>query len=461
MSYIQHLEFIQKSTSIDLNHISKGDIIKIEKLLKARQQLNDNALNNSTANFIKSLDSHQKGITFLLENPNLIAILTNSVFFKLNKDIIYNSEDEPSITSFFSDCLEHDLIECCNLAFSKGKYGVVAALLNYREFLPETVIHLIETKTETKLDYYLSIADQITEDLSLLSNPFIELVKAIDVERFNYKKQQLLSLTTSYATKAVGRSGLAHFFYVMTTGLSWMGREPETLKEKIEKREVLKDFKFMSKLLGAIALLFISVIMYKSCEDTEREQIHKKAEILKFKQSVYGYLTEYDSTEIANVSNWQKLASGPLDFHYFKQPAYSSSMSRSVTIINNSNYEILILPDKDLMSQFQLQQNTYYISPSDSIQASVLFSRLYIGKQLALFDTASKDETINRFHDTYRSRNFPRFLHPISASKTLIDKRFEFGKHIELIERNDSLLLETDSGFFVNSARYKSYPLEK
>nr|WP_321232073.1 hypothetical protein [uncultured Psychroserpens sp.] len=459
MSYIQHLKFIQKSTSIDLNTLSKGDIIKIEKILKARQQLNNSSNNASASTFLESLDKYQKGLCFLSENPNLLAILSNSMFFKKDKTNVYNTEDEDEIKQFFSVCLEQDLIQCCNLAFSKGQYGIIEALLNYRDFLPETVILLIETKTETKLDYYISIVDEIAEDASVLSKPFMSLVNTLNIDRLNTKSESITATASSYAIRALNRSGLSHFFYVMFHGFSWMGREAKTVQEKIEKREVLKDFRFMSKILIAIFVLFISVIIYKGIEDSKRDQTRQKVEIQKFKKSVYGYLTDYDSTQIHTITNWQKMTSGPLNFSYFKHSSEGNSMSRTVTIVNNSTYELLILPDQDLMTQFGLAQNTYYVKPNDSIQASLLFNRIYIGKQLALFNTSSNNEAINEYHNAYRSKNLPRFLNPISTSGQLIEKRFEFGQSAELLERNDSLLIETNTAFRVDGASYQSFPL--
>jgi hypothetical protein len=459
MSYIRHLKFIQESSEIDLRALSKVDIIKIEKILKAHQQLNHDSENIGIEPFIESLNKHQEGLFFLLDNPSFIAILSNSVFFKKTNRISYNLNDETRLKLFFKTYLEQDLIACCNLAFSKGKYGIVTQLLQYKDFLPESVIHLIESKTETKLDYFLTIADKVVEDSSILSDPFIELVKALNLQRLNNKKKQLISTTTSYAFKALNRSGLSHFFYVMTAGLSWMGRDAQTIEEKIEKNEVLKDFKFMSKILAVIGILFISVIIYKNKKDTERQQAKQVLKIDAFKNSIYGYLTHYDSTQINDLSPWKLNVSGKLNINYFKPSLRTNSLTRQVMVVNNSNYELIILPDNDLMFQFGLPLNSYYIKPNDSIQASLMFSRIYVGKQLALFKTISADLELDRFYHKYYLRRLPRFSEPIPSSETLIKKRFEFGKRIELSQRNDSLLLETNGRFRIDGASYNTFPL--
>jgi len=459
MSYLQHLKFIQESTSIDLNNLTTDDIIKIEKRLKAHQQLNDQPNSPSASIFLESLEKHQLGLKFLSENPSLLTLLSNSVFFKRNNTVIYNLEDQVEIKQFFKECLEHDIIQCCNLAFSEEQYGIVSALLDYRDLLPETIILLIETKTETKLDYYISIVDQIAEDASILSKPFMSLVSTLNIDRLNSKSESIVLTSSSYAVRAINRSGLSHFFYVMFNGFSWIGREAKTVEEKIEKREVLKDFKFMSKILTVIFLLFISVAIYKSIEDSKREQSKQILETQKFKKSVYGYLTNYDSSQIQNITNWTKIPSGAVKLSYFNRSSSGSPMTRTVKIVNTSNYELLILPDKDLMAQFQLAQKTYYIQPHDSIQASLMFSRIYIGKQLALFNSVSNNEDIDKYYDAFRSRNLLRFFHPIQSSEGLIDKRFEFGKRVELLERNNNLYLETKTAFRVDGASYQSFSL--
>ncbi|MCK8480476.1 hypothetical protein [Psychroserpens algicola] len=459
MSYIQHLKYIQETTTTDLRSLSKVDIIKIEKILKAQQQLNHDSKNTEIKPFIDSLYKEQKGLLFLLDNPNLIAILSNSASFKKVQKINYNPEDEIPIQLFFSTYLEQDLIGCCNLAFSEDQYGVVSELLHYRNFLPESVIHLIESKTETKLDYFLTIADKVVENPSILSDSFVALVKTLNIERLNSKKRQLMSTTTSYAFKALNRSGLSHFFYVMTTGLSWIGRDAETVEEKIEKSEVLKDFKFMSKILAVIGILFISVVIYKNVKDNERQQAKQTLEVDAFKKSIYGYLTHYDSTQINNLTPWKLNTSGQLNINYFKPSSKTNALTRQVMVVNNSDYELIIFPDSDLMSQFGLPLNSYYIKPNDSTQASLMFSRIYVGKQLALFKTASSDLELDKFYNTYYLRHLPRFSELLPSSETLIKKRFEFGKRIELSQRNDSLLLETNGRFRIDGASYNTFPL--
>ena len=461
MSYIEHFNFIQRSTTIDLNNPTKGDLIKIEKLLKAHQQLDrDSNGGTSIGLFLESLKSPSIGISFLLRHPSFIALISNNTNYKKGYQINLNEEEETAIKEFFNTYLENDLIQCCNLAFSKVQYGTITELLNYRDLLPETVIHIIESKTEDRLDYFISIADKIVENSSMLPDTFIALVKALNVRSINIKFRELTSITTSYSMKAIGRSGLSNFFYVMFNGLAWIGRDAKTVQEKIEKREVLKDFRFMSIVLGIIIALFVSVVIYKNAEDAERQDLRQKLEAQQFKKSLYGYLTDYSTGEISAIEPWQEMASGELGFDYFKNASKVSTMMRSVTIVNTSTYELIVLPDKDLMFQFRLPLKNYYVKPNDSTQAMLLFNRIYVGKQLALFKTETADFEINRLYEQYRSRRLPRFSQPFISSKELIKKRFEFVKRIELTERDGTLFLEADGRFMVDGRSVKSYALE-
>lgn len=460
MSYIKHFKFVQNSTSIDFKALSKGDIIKVEKLLKADQQFNDNFNSSSISSFLESIHNDTEGISFLNENPNFIAIVSNSFKFKKAAKIVYKKEDETKIKTFFSNYLEQDLINCCNVAFKKGQYSIVTELLRYRHFLPASIIHFIESKTESKLDYYLNTADKVNEDNTVFSQPFNALLTALNVKRINDKRNQLISITTSYSMKAIGRSGLSNFFYVIITALSWVGRHPQTIEEKIEKREVMKDFKFISILLGFIFFLFFGVVIYTNSQNSNRKKSRETAAKQRFNKSIYGYLTNYDSTQVQNIEHLKNTLSGELKANYIIDEWDGNSLLKKITIVNNSDHELIILPDKDFVSQFQLIAKTYYVKPKDSIKANLFYNRIYIGKQLALFKTPSNNKEIARFYNHYYSKNLPRFLEPIPVAEKLIKIRFEIRSRIELNEKDNKLFLESNHRFGVNGARYKSYPIK-
>ena len=164
MSYIKSLKLIQASIPVDLNNFSERNAIKIEKLLKVQKQLNEEFSSVSVDLFLKSFREHKEGILFLFENPNLEKILTNDMFFKRKQKIVFEEENEETIKIFFKEYLLEDIKSCCDMAFAKEQYGIVDELLQYRLFLPEEVIHLIEKKVNSKAEYILNVADKVLKD---------------------------------------------------------------------------------------------------------------------------------------------------------------------------------------------------------------------------------------------------------------------------------------------------------
>jgi len=461
MSYIQSLKFVKDLKLFDLKNLSKNDIVKIEKLLTANQQLNNNFNKSSIGLFLDSLQTHKEGFLFLVENPYLVAIVLNQSHYRKGEEIKFNTVNEKSIKAFFKVFLEQDLTTCCNLSFSKNQYRIINELLRYKHFLPETIIYLIESKTESKLDYFMGVADKIVDDNSILSKPFIDLIRLLNSKIINRKLNELNSLTTSYAIKAVRRPGIVHFFYVMTNGLMWVGKAPQTIEEKIEKKEVLKDFKFMSIILGFIFALFLSTIVYTNSQGNERKKIAKEKQIDKFNKSVYGYLTLFDSTQIKNVEYIDNMPSGKLSPNYFNAGKGNDLLSRNCWVINNSNYELIVLPDEDTTREFGFLLHSYYVKPKDSIRVKLLFNRIYVGKQLAVFVDTS-DEEMSYYHDQYYIKRMPRFVQPIVSASEILKNRFEFRGDIELKEKdNDALILQSKTSFFVNGRGYKSYILKE
>ncbi len=451
MSYIESLKLIQASIPVDLNNFSEKNAVKIEKLLKVQKQL-DEAFNGISIDlFIKSFREYKEGIVFLTNNPNLERLLMNDLFFKKKQKVIFKEEDEAKIKRFFKLYLLEDITNSCNVAFAKEQYGIVNELLHYRLFLPEEIIHLIEKKTDAKAEYFLNIADKVVKTPSILKNSFSTLVASLNEKEIKGKMRKLNTLTTSYSRKALSRSGLAHFCYTLIDGLFWMGNTPKTVEDKIEKQEVLRDFRFMMGILGGICILVISVVVFANQYKNKIKAKNQIVANLKFDKSVYGYLTDFDATKVSGITYLAGINSGKFNTQYSGKKPRPHGLLKSAKIVNNSSYEILILPDKESVESLDIRPHTFYIKPKDSINAKLLFNRIYIGRDLALFKDYPENKIKYKFHKRYTKDKLPRFLHPISLAKEIIAKRFEINGDIEFFEKENKLYVRSEKMFSVYS----------
>lgn len=457
MSYIKSLKLIQASIVVDLNNFSERNAIKIEKLLKVQKQLNEEFNSVSVDLFLKSFREHKEGILFIFENPNLEKILTNNMFFKRKQKIVFEEENEEIIKIFFKEYLLEDIKSCCDMAFAKEQYGIVDELLQYRLFLPEEVIHLIEKKVNSKAEYILNVADKVLKDSSIFKKSFSLLVKSLNEKEANDKIRKLESLLMSYNKKALSRSGLAHFIYTIFDGLYWIANTPKTIEEKIEKQGVFSDLKLTLGIFGGIFILFISFLFFINRHEKKIESKKKIAQDLRFDKSVYGYLADFDTTKISNIKPIEELSSGPFYTGYFGKKSKPYYLLKNVKVVNKSNYEILILPDKEWYESFGINSHAFYLKPQDSIYADFFFNRIYIGKKLALFKDYNESKLKNSFHRFYYKKKLPRFIELIPSAKKTIKKIFKIKERVEFLEKYGELYLKSEKIFQVDGAYLNSY----
>jgi hypothetical protein len=326
----------------------------------------------------------------------------------------------------------------------------VTNILEYEQILPDETLELIRRRTDGKIDYLLNIADKLIGKSPAYKDSFFKLSKKLDDKKINEKVDLFWYLLTKYSAGVIQDHGLVVFFKTISKGLYWLGTKPQNIEQKIERKLVMKDFRFTIGLLTGIFVLIFSVVIYGSYSKAEEEKQREIQAKIDFTKSLRGFLTEFDpaqATNIQHVDSLYKSGDNPFRREVVNNAYGSDRLMPTNQFTNKTEYDIIIISDDDFAASFEVPPYRYLIKSNDSIRAKhFMMFHLYIGKDLARFN--SNEKYIPRKYS--KRRMAPRFLQPYKNPKEIISLRIEARGDIRFIQEGDDILIQSGGRISVN-----------
>ena len=480
MNIIQLFEILQLDRDKTLQFTTE-EIIRVEKQVNVEKRINPEIDVNVASNLIDALKNYPNEFHFISSNRSLY-----NFFAKVNlpRDKFPRISVEISselVRHFISLFLMEDLNLFFDQSMSQNKFEEMEFLLVNKIYFPEDVLFNLSKKALRKVDFALTNLSVPSSDLSKVlyvkQQSFYEFLSHLNSIEMDEKLKLLLNQVVDMyninkKSEFAGTAMVSMYFYK-----AFDEDFARTLKSN---RDVVYANKsssgttnkssFSWKTFGIIFIILIRILFFASrCNNNHSNNSYDYntgsssgtptviednakldpyyTEMAQKIDSFKRFLTDYNKKEIHYLKFKDTLTTGEIPYeNVYKDPPVVDGLENSITFINKTNYDVILLENSLAFDTIKMPRRTYFIRAGSSFKfknASNEIKRVfnfYAGNKLASFVTNSNHVFVKR-----NSMMEPRFTELAPNCKEILAVDYVFyNGNVTISEKNNNINITCD-----------------
>lgn len=491
MNIIELFESLHIAKS-SLLQFTPEEIIRIEKQVNVEKKINPDIDVNVANNLIEALKYFPTEFQFIANLRVLYNFFSKKNFLRdafPEQNIEVNGD---KVKLFIEKYFQDDLITFFDKKIIENKYEEMNELLVYKDYFPEELLYKVGKRAEGKVDFVLSslhskdvnyfpllfikqvhffnflshfVSSELDNKVNQLLNVIVDIYNV--TKRSEFAEAIMISMSNYHSFDEELMDTIASNKQVVLNNIS--GRE-----DKSEK----SSFSWKTFLVIIVILFKIAIVSNKcSSNDDEStydnynngnyENIYDTTQVQEFKPELDRYyvesqakidtfklfLTDYDKTEINNLTYNDSIKTGQNPFTNVYKNQFVSTSYNYMMFTNKTNYDIVLMENTVAYDTVNVAKQAYFIKSKQFFKLDLTSDykrsfNFYVGKKLASFHNTKEKLYIHG-----NSIVEPRFTVLANGAKELLKEDYTFKGDVVIVEKNGKIIIESE----VSSTKEQSF----